>query len=202
MDGTFFIALNSIDENGVLEADCAFCDMSNDGHGKGKNLSPELIWGNAPAGTKSFALLCIDIDVPTDLSNKNKPDIAIFAEQKRTHFIHWMACNIPATVSFLPKGLMNKNTVTADLGINQLSHGLTDFSKYVSEEATGYWGPCSPTNDLRLHRYIFRLYALSIEIIPLENGYSYEDFKLAIGKTKIASANVAGIFTRNKLLFD
>ncbi|HSR64485.1 MAG TPA: YbhB/YbcL family Raf kinase inhibitor-like protein, partial [Xanthomonadaceae bacterium] len=34
--------------------------------GFGANRNPELHWDDAPAGTRSFALLCIDTDAPTD----------------------------------------------------------------------------------------------------------------------------------------
>ena len=34
--------------------------------GFGGNRNPHLRWQDAPAGTRSFVLLCIDTDAPTD----------------------------------------------------------------------------------------------------------------------------------------
>ena len=38
------------------------------------NLNPQLAWEGAPAGTRSFALLCVDPDVPTEPSLVNRDD--------------------------------------------------------------------------------------------------------------------------------
>jgi len=53
----------------------------------GKNVSPQLKWSNAPAGTKSFAIVMYDID-----------------GQWGAGVTHWVAYNIPATTSELPEG--------------------------------------------------------------------------------------------------
>lgn len=52
----------------------------------GENLSPELIWGDPPAGTQSFALL---FDDPT----------------LRPGWVHWIVYNLPAEQRSLPEGI-------------------------------------------------------------------------------------------------
>jgi Raf kinase inhibitor-like YbhB/YbcL family protein len=53
---------------------------------EGKNISPPLSWSNAPAGTKSFALVVEDPDAT------------------KGTFTHWMVLGIPATTTTLAKG--------------------------------------------------------------------------------------------------
>ncbi|HWC64394.1 MAG TPA: YbhB/YbcL family Raf kinase inhibitor-like protein [Rhizomicrobium sp.] len=53
----------------------------------GKNVSPELAWHDAPAGTKSFAILMYDVD-----------------GQYGAGVSHWVAYNIPATRTELKEG--------------------------------------------------------------------------------------------------
>jgi len=52
----------------------------------GKNISPHLKWENAPTGTKSYSLSCIDPDAPSG------------------DFIHWIIINIPASMTEIPQG--------------------------------------------------------------------------------------------------
>jgi hypothetical protein len=81
----------------------------------GPDVSPPLAWTEAPAATKSFALLVDDPDAP--VGNWN----------------HWTMWNIPATLRSLPEGV-NKDARLSD-GSEQ---GRNDFGK------TGYNGPCPP----------------------------------------------------------
>ena len=53
----------------------------------GKNVSPELAWHNAPANTKSFAILMYDVD-----------------GQYGAGVSHWVAYNIAATTTELKEG--------------------------------------------------------------------------------------------------
>ena len=53
---------------------------------KGADLSPELRWQGAPAGTASFALICDDPDAPVGVWD------------------HWILYNIPGDVHELPEG--------------------------------------------------------------------------------------------------
>jgi Raf kinase inhibitor-like YbhB/YbcL family protein len=106
----------------------------------GGNVSPELSWTNAPAGTKSFVLTMFDPDAPTG-----------------SGFWHWVVVNIPATSSKLPNGA-SKNTATLPVGTLETR---TDLG------APGYGGPCPPAGT-RPHRYVFTLHALEVEKLDVD----------------------------------
>jgi Raf kinase inhibitor-like YbhB/YbcL family protein len=50
------------------------------------DVSPALAWTNAPAGTKSFALICDDPDAPGKT------------------WVHWVVWGIPESATALPEG--------------------------------------------------------------------------------------------------
>lgn len=52
----------------------------------GRNVSPQLSWSGAPAGTKSFAVTMIDHDVPP------------------ADFTHWLVVGLPPTATSLAQG--------------------------------------------------------------------------------------------------
>jgi len=81
----------------------------------GADVSPQLAWSGAPAGTKTFALLADDPDAP--VGNWN----------------HWTMWNLPATLGGLAEGVAK--TAHLEGGSRQ---GQNDFRK------TGYNGPCPP----------------------------------------------------------
>lgn len=56
----------------------------------GNDISPPLSWKQAPAATKSFALILSDPDAPGGT------------------FYHWVLFNIPASMNSLPEGLSNE----------------------------------------------------------------------------------------------
>ena len=81
----------------------------------GEDRSPALEWKDAPAGTKSFALIADDPDAPVGT------------------WVHWVIFNIPASAHSLHGGIEKKEQL-AD-GTRQ---GQNDFRKI------GYNGPCPP----------------------------------------------------------
>jgi Raf kinase inhibitor-like YbhB/YbcL family protein len=83
--------------------------------GDGRNLSPPLQWRDAPAVTKTFALICEDPDAP------------------RGTFTHWVLFNLPAELRELSEGVPAEATLP-----NGTVQGTNDFGK------VGYGGPAPP----------------------------------------------------------
>jgi len=100
----------------------------------GQNSSPALSWRNAPAGTRSFALMVHDPDAPTG-----------------SGWWHWVVYDIPANVTSLAAGAGDPKKHLLPAGVVQ---GRTDFG------TPGYGGPCPPPG--KPHHYYFRLYALKV----------------------------------------
>ncbi len=81
----------------------------------GADVSPELSWSDAPAGTKSFALIADDPDAPVGT------------------WTHWVLYNLPPATSSLAEGVSKVDELPS--GGRQ---GRNDFRKI------GYGGPCPP----------------------------------------------------------
>jgi Raf kinase inhibitor-like YbhB/YbcL family protein len=113
----------------------------------GQNVSPELVWSNPPAGTKSFALLVQDLDAPTG-----------------SGFWHWAVYDIPASTTKLVQGAGNGTLPPGAFG------GNTDFLDTGATKGNGnYGGPCPPAGDAP-HRYVFTLYALGVDKVEVAGG--------------------------------
>ena len=164
----------------------AFC--APDGKGKTKdatNISPDLSWAGAPAGTKSFAILVVDPDVPAKFDDANKDGKTIAADFPRQDFYHWVLTDIPATTTSLAEG---KDT---GLGVA----GTNDFASFMKDEFTSYDGPCPPWNDARVHNYHFTVYALDVEKLGVKPGATGKEAKAAIDKHTLAKGEITGTFS-------
>lgn len=103
----------------------------------GENISPDLSWGNIPAGTKMLAIVCHDSDSPSG------------------NFTHWVVYNIPAEkyAAGISEGFGKKGKKILNDGVKQ---GKTDFG------STGYDGAAPPPG--KPHRYVFTVYALDTKV--------------------------------------
>ena len=63
----------------------------------GENISPAISWSKAPEGTKSFALIVVDRDVPLNFDNASKEGKTIEQYAPRQNFYHWILMNMPTT---------------------------------------------------------------------------------------------------------
>jgi len=173
--------------------------------GFGGNRNPHLAWDDAPAGTRSFTLLCIDTDAPTDGSTVGRDDMEIPVEQPRADFVHWAMVDIPATTHAIAAGacsdgitLKGKHNPPGPPGSRQ---GLNDYTGWFAGDADmggdyyGYDGPYPPSNDLRLHRYFFRLFALDVERLDLPQRFTAADVFHAMNTHVLTEAAIYGTYS-------
>lgn len=135
----------------------------------GGNQSPHLAWSGAPAGTKSFAVTCFDPDAPTG-----------------SGFWHWVVVNIPSDVTELPLDAGNPKLGKMPTGALQTR---TDFGM------PGYGGPCPPQND-HPHRYIFTVFAVGAEALPVQADTSAAIVGFNLNFNTLAKASLMGLFKR------
>ncbi len=166
--------------------------------GFGGNRNPHLRWSEVPAGTKSFALLCIDPDAPSDAALAGKPGVEIPIEHLRADFVHWAMADISAEVREIAAGSaadgISKRGKRNPVGPRGARHGLNDYTGWFASDADmsgdyrGYDGPYPPPNDLRTHRYFFRLFALDVVNLDLPQRFGASDVQRAMHGHVLAEA--------------
>ena len=106
-----------------------------DGSGKaaaeGGNRSPHLRWSGAPEGTQSFAVVCVDPDVPADFSDANQEGRTVAEHAPRADFTHWLLVDIPADVTELPEAAGSEGIVAGGKPTGETRHGVTGSSSYT-----------------------------------------------------------------------
>lgn len=162
------------------------------------NRNPHLAWDDAPAGTRSFALLCIDPDVPTVAEMVGKDGVEIPVAQPRGDFSHWAMVDIPADVREIAAGSCSDGVVPhgkqAPAGPAGARQGLNDYTGWFAGEPAmagtwrGYDGPYPPLNDLRLHRYFFRVFALDVAALDVVEEFTAADVLRAMQGHVLAEA--------------
>ena len=174
------------------------------------NLSPHLAWGEAPAGTKSYALICHDFDVPTRADDVNQPGREVPADLPRTDFIHWVLVDLPARLSQVGEGEFSRGFTPrgkpGPASLHGARQGLNDYTGWFAADPAmagqyfGYDGPFPPWNDTLIHHYVFTLYALSVARAPIEGIFTGAQARQAIYEHVLAEATHSGTYTLNARL--
>ncbi len=199
---------HTFENGGAIPGRCAFAVQAPKGHVRfSDNRNPHLAWRDAPAATKSFALLCTDADAPTKADDVNKDGREIPADVPRGEFVHWVMANIPATVASIAEAACS-SAVTAKgktdpKGPEGSVQGGNDYSGWFKSDKTmagsylGYDGPCPPWNDARIHHYSFDLFALDVASLPLKKGGSAAELRKAMEGHVLAKAAIRGRYSLN-----
>jgi Raf kinase inhibitor-like YbhB/YbcL family protein len=174
------------------------------------NISPHLAWSEVPVGTRSFALICHDFDVPSRGDDVNQPDREVPSDLPRVDFFHWVMVDIPAHLSELAEGEYSRGfTPRGKAGpatLHGARHGLNDYTGWFAGDPAnggqyfGYDGPFPPFNDSLIHHYVFTLYALSVPRVAVEGAFTGPQVREAIFEHVLAEATHSGTYTLNRRL--
>lgn len=135
----------------------------------GENVSPALQWKNAPAGTKSFAVIVYDPDAPTG-----------------SGWWHWTVFNIPANATEIAEGAGTEKSTKLPKGASQ---GRTDFGN------AAFGGACPPVGD-KPHRYIFTVFALKADKLELDANSSGALVGYYLNGNSLGKATMTAMFGR------
>ncbi|MTE01286.1 YbhB/YbcL family Raf kinase inhibitor-like protein [Paracoccus sp. YIM 132242] len=137
----------------------------------GDNASPALSWDGAPEGTRSFVIIAEDPD-----AREPKP------------FVHWLAYDIPASVTALREGLPTEPSLPDPEGVKQGANAMG---------STGYTGPKPPVPD-GPHHYHFQVFALDLPSLDLPPAADRAAVLAAMQGHVLAAGTVTGTFDRNQ----
>lgn len=95
-------------------------------------------------------------------------------------WFHWIVANIPVSKTSFKKGeLINSPAVLSKTSFN----------------STGYGGPCPPAGHGK-HRYIFTVYALDKENLPISQELSPGKVEAMIQQRALAKTSITGYYQR------
>ncbi len=172
-----------------------------------KNRNPHLSWVDAPEGTRSFAIVVHDPDVPSQGDDVNKEGREVPANLPRVNFYHWLLWDIPASTREIARGSQSDG-VTAHgkrgpAANDGMRHGINNYTEWFASDPEmegdyyGYDGPCPPWNDSIVHHYIFTVYALDVENLDVEGEPTAENLLVAIKGHALDQAKMTGLYSLN-----
>ena len=202
---------NSFADGAPIPGELAFAVIDPKTHvSLSKNRNPQLAWSDAPAGTKSFALICHDPDVPSRADDVNKEGREIPASLPRVEFFHWLLLDIPPSTAEIGAGSHSDGVVPRGKpgpgAPDGLRHGINDYTGWFAGDPNmggnyyGYDGPCPPWNDSIVHHYVFTIYALDTPHLNVQGDLTGANVRAALTGHILAQAQLTGTYSLNPRL--
>jgi Raf kinase inhibitor-like YbhB/YbcL family protein len=172
-----------------------------------QNRNPDFAWTDVPVGTRSFALICHDPDVPSSGDDVNKEGRIVPASLPRVDFFHWVLIDLPPTTDGIARGAHSDGVKARGKpgphAPREGRHGINDYTGWFASDQEmagdyfGYDGPCPPWNDAIVHHYIFTLYALDVARLSVEGKFTGNDARAAMRGHVLAEAKLTGRYSLN-----
>ena len=205
------LSSSSFSDGEAIPGDFALCVPDPNSHATfAPNRSPALTWESAPAGTRTFVLVCNDPDVPTKPDDVNQEGREVPSDLPRTDFYHWVLVDIPAHVGGFVDGEFSTGVTERGKeqeGPHGARPGVNSYTGWFAGDPDmagtyyGYDGPCPPWNDSLVHHYVFTVYATDLERCPVDGPFDGPDVLSAIDGHVLAEASITGTYTLNPRLF-
>ena len=133
------LSSDSFQDGQAIPGEYAFCVIDPKSHVTlSGNRNPHLAWDDVPAGTRSFALICHDVDVPSKPDDLFKDDREIPSSLPRVDFYHWVLIDIPADDRSIPAASYSKEVTprgkagpATQLGTRQ---GTNDYTGWFASD--------------------------------------------------------------------
>ena len=199
---------NSFSEGQKIPGEFAFCTPDPARRVcLGNNSNPHLAWSEVPAGTKSLAVICHDPDVPSRGDDVNQEGRSVPASLQRVDFFHWVLVDLPGGLSEIRTGEFSKDVTPRGKAGPAAPHGarqgINDYTSWfagdhdMNGDYYGYDGPCPPWNDELRHRYVFTVFALDVERLPIDGKLTGQQVRDAMRGHILAQASLTGVYTLN-----
>lgn len=207
------LTTTSFEDGGTIPDRYAFAKPDPESHVTfAGNVSPALAWSDVPGGTRSFALICHDYDVPSRGDDVNQEDREVPDDLPRVDFFHWVVVDLPAELRSISEGEFSDGVVEGGKDAGDGPHGsrqgINDFTNWFAGDADmagsyyGYDGPAPPWNDSIIHHYVFTLFALDMDTTPVSGAFTGQQVRDAIEGHVVAEASLVGTYTQNPRLID
>ncbi len=207
MSNTLSVTMDAWNDGARIPGQFAFCIPADEGHvSMSQNLSPDMAWSGAPEGTKSFAIICHDPDVPSAGDDVNQEGKTVPASLPRVDFYHWVLVDIPSATTRLAEGADSTEITAGGKDTGPTPNGLRGINNYtdwfagdadMGGDYGGYDGPCPPWNDAIMHHYIFTVYALDVGSLGLSGKFGGAQALAAMDGHILAQGQCMGEYTLN-----
>jgi hypothetical protein len=207
------LSSQSFADGGEIPGEFAFAVIDPKSHvSLSSNRNPHLAWTEVPEGTKSFAVIAHDPDVPSKGDDVNQEGREVPSSLPRVDFFHWVVIDLPADTREIAVGSHSHNVTPKGKagpqapGGKPWRHGINDYTGWFAGDHDmegdyyGYDGPCPPWNDSIVHRYVFTVYALDVERLDVGGVITGAAVRAALEGHVLASDQITGTYTLNPRL--